>query len=71
MDRALFHSDNAYYVPHMRAVGDVCITNSTTNTAFRGFGGPQGMIACEAWLEHLAHGLGKVLPSFLPSLLTD
>ena len=41
MDRALFHLDNAYYIPHVRGVGFCCRTNLPTNTAFRGFGGPQ------------------------------
>ena len=41
MDRALFHMDNAYLIPNIRGVGHVCKTNLPTNTAFRGFGGPQ------------------------------
>ena len=41
MDRALFHMDNAYLIPNIRGVGRVCKTNLPTNTAFRGFGGPQ------------------------------
>jgi xanthine dehydrogenase molybdopterin-binding subunit B len=41
MDRALLHCDNVYRVPHLRAVGHVCRTNVASNTAFRGFGGPQ------------------------------
>ncbi len=41
MDRALLHIDNCYKIPNLRAVGHVCRTNQATNTAFRGFGGPQ------------------------------
>jgi xanthine dehydrogenase/oxidase len=37
--------------------GRVCKTNLPSNTAFRGFGGPQGMIVTEAWVEHIAHQL--------------
>eukprot|EP00955_Chlamydomonas_euryale_P001662 18727-Chlamydomonas_euryale.AAC.1 len=41
MDRAILHSDNCYTVPHMRLVGKLCKTNQSSNTAYRGFGGPQ------------------------------
>ncbi len=41
MDRALFHSDNVYRIPNVLARGHVCKTNLPSNTAFRGFGGPQ------------------------------
>lgn len=41
MDRALLHSDNCYRIPNVRAVGHLCKTNTASNTAFRGFGGPQ------------------------------
>ena len=41
MDRALVHSDNCYRAPHMRVRGYVCRTHQSSNTAFRGFGGPQ------------------------------
>ncbi|KAF0692555.1 Aste57867_16367 [Aphanomyces stellatus] len=54
MDRALFHCDNAYYVPNVRATGRCCKTNLPTNTAFRGFGAPQGMMIGEAVIEHVA-----------------
>ena len=43
--RALTHTDNAYWIPHFRAVGYACRTNKQSNTAFRGFGGPQGVVA--------------------------
>ncbi len=39
--RALTHTDNAYWIPHFRAVGYACRTHKQSNTAFRGFGGPQ------------------------------
>lgn len=44
MDRALLHSDGCYKIPHVRAVGHICKTNTASNTAFRGFGGPQASI---------------------------
>ncbi|MFT3839652.1 MAG: xanthine dehydrogenase molybdopterin binding subunit [Myxococcaceae bacterium] len=58
LDRALFHSDNAYYVPALRFVGRVARTNLPSNTAFRGFGGPQGMAVVEAVLDRAAEQLG-------------
>lgn len=45
MDRALFSCENAYKFPAFRTVGRLCKTNTASNTAFRGFGGPQGMAA--------------------------
>ena len=47
LDRALFHLDNAYFVPALRFEGRVAQTNLPSNTAFRGFGGPQGMVVIE------------------------
>jgi xanthine dehydrogenase/oxidase len=41
MDRALLHADSVYKVPNMRVAGRMCRTNQASNTAFRGFGGPQ------------------------------
>ena len=41
MERALFHMDNAYRIPNIRGTGYICKTNVSSNTAFRGFGGPQ------------------------------
>jgi xanthine dehydrogenase large subunit len=58
-DRALFHCDNAYYYPAVRVNSLPLFTNTQSNTAFRGFGGPQGLIACERWIEHIAYALGK------------
>ncbi len=47
LDRAMFHSDNAYWVPNLRFIGRVVQTHLPSNTAFRGFGGPQGMAVVE------------------------
>ena len=57
-DRALFHLDNAYYIPAVHFSGRVAKTNVTSHTAFRGFGGPQGMIVIEEILDRLARRLG-------------
>ena len=58
MDRALLHIDNAYSIPVINAVGKVCKTNIPSNTAFRGFGGPQGMMVIEAIMQRAALKLG-------------
>lgn len=58
MDRALFHLDNAYYIPTVRFVGQVCKTNLPSNTAFRGFGGPQGIVVIEKIMNEAAERLG-------------
>jgi xanthine dehydrogenase large subunit len=57
LHRALFHSDNAYYLPNVRAVGRVCKTNNCSHTAFRGFGGPQGMVVVEDAIDRVARAL--------------
>jgi xanthine dehydrogenase large subunit len=57
-DRALFHLDNAYYIPNVHFEGRVAKTNVTSNTAFRGFGGPQGMLVIEEILGRIALRLG-------------
>eukprot|EP01133_Synstelium_polycarpum_P007377 gene7377-8596_t len=57
LDRAMLHSENAYKIPNMRVNGRLCRTNNPSNTAFRGFGGPQGMIICETWIERVAQHL--------------
>jgi|EP00505_MAST-04D_sp_SCG-Rhode-Island_P001000 xanthine dehydrogenase/oxidase len=67
MDRALFHMENAYKIPNVRAKGYVCFTNTTSNTAFRGFGGPQGMMIAEAYMEHVASAL-KMSPEQVRSV---
>ncbi|UJR85332.1 xanthine dehydrogenase molybdopterin binding subunit [Sandaracinus amylolyticus] len=58
LGRALFHSDNAYYVPAMAVTGRVCRTHKSSNTAFRGFGGPQGMVMIEEVLDRVARAVG-------------
>lgn len=57
VDRAVLHSDNSYKFPNLRAIGYCCKTNIASNTAFRGFGGPQGMFVCETALDHVAAAL--------------
>ncbi|WP_423067121.1 xanthine dehydrogenase molybdopterin binding subunit [Devosia sp. CN2-171] len=58
-DRALFHADNAYWYPAVRLNSLPLFTNTVSNTAFRGFGGPQGIIGAERWIEDIAYALGK------------
>jgi xanthine dehydrogenase large subunit len=58
-DRALFHADNAYYYPAVRLQSQPLKTHTVSNTAFRGFGGPQGMVGAERWIEEIAFRLGK------------
>ena len=57
-DRAVFHLDNAYYIPHVEFSGTVMKTNLASNTAFRGFGGPQGMLVMEEILDRIARATG-------------
>lgn len=57
-DRALFHLDNGYYIPAVRFTGMIAKTNIASNTAFRGFGGPQGMIVIEEIVDRVARTLG-------------
>lgn len=59
MERAMLHSDNAYFVPHFAVVSQVWKTNLPSNTAFRGFGGPQGMAVIETVIDRIARALGK------------
>ncbi|XP_076463872.1 xanthine dehydrogenase/oxidase-like isoform X2 [Babylonia areolata] len=54
MNRALFHVDNCYHLPHLKTTGYMCRTNLPSNTAFRGFGGPQGMLVMEACIAQVA-----------------
>ncbi len=58
LDRALFHLDNAYFVPALSFTGQVARTNLPSNTAFRGFGGPQGVFVMEEVLNRAAERLG-------------
>jgi len=58
MERTLFHCTNAYFIPNVTATAYSCKTNLPPNTAFRGFGGPQGMFVIESALAHAARELG-------------
>ena len=58
VDRAMFHSDNAYFLPEFRIHSRRIKTNTVSNTAFRGFGGPQGMLAIERVIDVIAWNLG-------------
>ncbi len=57
-DRALFHCDNAYYYPAVKASSAPLYTNTVSNTAFRGFGGPQGMMGAERIIDEVAFATG-------------
>ncbi len=59
VDRAMFHSDNAYYLGDVTINGHRCKTNTASNTAYRGFGGPQGMVAIEEIMDAVARELGQ------------
>ena len=59
MERAMLHSDNAYYIPNMRILGQVCKTHFHPHTAFRGFGGPKGVAVIEKIIEQIAFTLNK------------
>ncbi len=58
LSRALCHVDNAYWIPHVKLLGRVAKTNKSSNTAFRGFGGPQGVFLIEDILGRVAPALG-------------
>lgn len=58
-DRALCHLDNAYFLEHVEIISHRCKTNTVSNTAFRGFGGPQGMMVIEQVLDDIARTLGR------------
>ena len=58
LERTLFHCTNSYFVPHVTATAYSCRTNLPPNTAFRGFGGPQGMFVIESAIAHAAEKLG-------------
>ncbi|PZV09461.1 MAG: xanthine dehydrogenase molybdopterin binding subunit [Leptolyngbya sp.] len=55
--RAMLHVDNAYYIPHVEIRGQIAKTHRVSNTAFRGFGGPQGMLMIEEILDRVARSL--------------
>ena len=58
-DRAMLHADNAYDLPHVRIESHRLKTNTQSATAYRGFGGPQGMLGIERVLDHVAHAVGR------------
>ena len=58
-DRAMFHVDNTFFLENVKIVSHRCKTNTVSNTAFRGFGGPQGMFAIEYVIDDIARRLGK------------
>ena len=58
LERTLFHCTNSYYIPNVTATAFCCRTNLPPNTAFRGFGGPQGMFVIESAITHAAEELG-------------
>ena len=59
VDRAMFHSDNAYFLDQATVTGNRCKTNTVSHTAFRGFGGPQGMMTIEMVMDDIARHLNK------------
>jgi xanthine dehydrogenase large subunit len=59
VDRTMFHSDNAYFLPHAHIGSRRLKTHTVSNTAFRGFGGPQGVVAVETVMEAIAQTMGR------------
>lgn len=59
LERAMFHSDNAYFIPNIKIIGNVWLTNLPPNTAFRGFGAPQGIFNIENIIEKIARIVKK------------
>ena len=59
VDRAMFHADNAYFLPSARISGHRAFTNTVSHTAYRGFGGPQGMMIIERAMDDIARAVGK------------
>lgn len=55
----MLHCENSYFIPNLEVTGYLCKTNMPTNTAFRGFGGPQGMLNAENYVRDVANKLGK------------
>ncbi|MDO8884304.1 xanthine dehydrogenase molybdopterin binding subunit [Pseudotabrizicola sp.] len=58
-DRAMLHADNCYHLPDIRIESHRLKTHTQSATAFRGFGGPQGMVGIERVMDHVAHALGR------------
>lgn len=63
-DRALSHSDGVYMIPNVHVRGRIAKTNTVSNTAFRGFGGPQGMFIAESYMSEVADHLGMPVEKF-------
>lgn len=59
LERAMLHADNSYYIPNMRVIGKAYKTNLPSNTALRGFGGPQGIAVIETVIDRIARFLKK------------
>lgn len=57
LGRAMFHIDNCYLLPHVEVTGRICKTHTVSHTAFRGFGGPQGMLFIEEVMDRIARQL--------------
>ncbi|KAK4507798.1 hypothetical protein PRZ48_001533 [Zasmidium cellare] len=64
VDRALSHIDGVYKIPNVFVRGRICKTNTVSNSAFRGFGGPQGMFIAESFMEEVADHLGMPVEEF-------
>ncbi|MDE3239490.1 MAG: xanthine dehydrogenase molybdopterin binding subunit [Paracoccaceae bacterium] len=58
-DRAMLHAENAYFIPHVRIESHRLKTNTTSATAYRGFGGPQGVVTIERVIDEIAFRLGR------------
>jgi xanthine dehydrogenase large subunit len=58
-DRAMFHADNCYYLDNVTIISHRCKTHTVSNTAFRGFGGPQGMVGIEQVIDEIARDLDR------------
>jgi len=69
-DRAMFHSDNCYYLENVSILSFRCKTNTVSNTAFRGFGGPQGMMGIECVVDEIARHLGRIPWTYASSIST-
>ncbi|KAK3320651.1 molybdopterin binding aldehyde oxidase/xanthine dehydrogenase [Cercophora scortea] len=63
-ERAMSHSDGCYLIPNIHVRGRICKTNTMSNTAFRGFGGPQGMFIAESYMSEVADRLGMPVEAF-------
>ena len=66
LTRAMFHADNCYFLPHVEVLGRACRTHHVSHTAFRGFGGPQGMLVIEEIVDRVARRL-----ALLPHLVRE